>query len=189
MKTNHQYSRPFVKGLHILSACIWLGSCLSLMVILLGYSSRGGQETQQTTYRLLFIFCAYLTIPSSFGSMLTGIWICKTSNWGFTKYRWVITKWVSTIGAILIGAAFLGRWLLELKSSADAGWMSLLDAPHYRQIWISFAVVGSIQTIGLGLLCLLSVFKPWGKRGEIRKPAGKLGFVEQTGNETSLSRS
>lgn len=170
MSTNSHLIKLWVKGLHILCACTWFGSCLSLIVILLGYSSQGGQETQRTTYTLLFILCAYLTIPSAFGSALTGLWICKITNWGFTKYRWVIIKWVSTIGAILIGAVFLGPWLLEMKTGVEAGWLSLVDVPHYRQTWISFAIVGIIQTIGLGLLCLLSVFKPLGKRGEINKP-------------------
>ncbi|MCL4561611.1 MAG: hypothetical protein M1281_13485 [Chloroflexi bacterium] len=44
-----------------------------------------------------------LIIPGAVGSLVTGFWICETTNWGFTRYRWVIAKWVGTLSGILIG--------------------------------------------------------------------------------------
>ena len=111
----NQNRKSLVKTLHILSASLWLGASASLILL---QCLRGWSDNRQELSALSQIFSILdfaLIIPGAVGSLLTGFWICKTTSWGFTRYRWVIVKWIGTLCGILVGSAMLGPWQMQMS--------------------------------------------------------------------------
>ncbi len=154
--------RSTLKTLHVFSACLWLGASASVILLLnvCGWSS-DIKELAVINKGFTYLDFA-LIIPGAVGSLITGFLMCKTTGWGFFRDRWVIAKWAATLIGILVGAALLGPWqiqMLKLTSQGEAG--ILTDA--YNSIRMAFAVVGLLQVILLIATITISVKKPWGK--------------------------
>jgi hypothetical protein len=105
-----------------------------------------------------------LIIPGAVGSAVTGFVICKTTSWGFTRYRWIIVKAILTITAILVGTALLGPWQMQMvRLSGQLQNAPMIDT-SYDLIRSLFSRVGSLQVLLLLCILAISAFKPWGKR-------------------------
>jgi hypothetical protein len=95
---------------------------------------------------------------------------CKTTglavrtNWGLTKFYWVIAKWVGNIAAITFGAHYMRIRIHDNFHGIFSRLVHPLQNPAYLEnrqllftgIAISFAI--------LIFLLLVSYLKPWGKR-------------------------
>ncbi len=155
--------RSTLKTLHVFSACLWLGASASVILLLnvCGWSS-DIKELAVINKGFTYLDFA-LIIPGAVGSLITGFLMCKTTGWGFFRYRWVIAKWAATLIGILVGAALLGPWqlqMLQLTSQVETG----LPTDTYNTVRMAFAIVGLVQVILLIAIITISVKKPWGKR-------------------------
>jgi predicted integral membrane protein DUF2269 len=160
-----------IKTLHILSACLWLGASGSVveLQVLRGWPA-DHRELAALNLNLTILDFA-LIIPGALGSLLTGFLICKTTSWHFTRYRWVIAKWIGTLSGILLGTLLLGPWQMELlKASSQLDEAPLTGSP-YDLIRVPFAVIGYLQVWLLIAMVAISAFKPWGRRLSGRKEA------------------
>ena len=52
----------------------------------------------------------YIVIPAAIGSVLTATLLCWTTNYGFTKFYWVISKWFLTTVLVVFGTFWLFPW-------------------------------------------------------------------------------
>ena len=157
-------SKCLAKTLHILFACMWLGSATSVVLL---QCARGWSDNNRELAGLNSNFALIdfvLIIPGAMGSLLTGFWMCKTTNWGFTRYRWVIAKWIVTLSGILIGTALLGPWQMQMVKLSSLMENALDASPSYGLIRTLFTLVSFLQVSLLVFTVALSVRKPWGKR-------------------------
>ncbi len=157
-------SKPLIKTLHILFACLWLGAATSVVLL---QCTRGWSDNSQELAALNKNFALLdfaLIIPGAMGSLLTGFYICRTTNWGFTRYRWVIGKWILSLSGILIGTALLGPWQMQLVKLSGLMADALDGGGSYGLIRGLFTLTGFLQVFLLICTVALSVRKPWGKR-------------------------
>ena len=77
---------------HISFAALWTGTVLSMFLLSL-------RNTSSTKGDVLYAFNAainllddYIVIPSAIGSVITATLLCWLTNYGFTKFYWVIAK-------------------------------------------------------------------------------------------------
>ncbi len=166
--------RYLLKTIHVFAACLWLGASASV-VLLQNVSGWSTDIKELAVINKGFTYLDFtLIIPGAVGSLITGFLMCKTTGWGFIRYRWVIVKWAATLIGILVGAALLGPWqlqMLRLTSQMEGG--LLVDT--YKTIRIAFAVVGLLQVILLISIITISVKKPWGKRYSSQKESQMIG--------------
>lgn len=165
--------KSLAKTLHILFACMWLGSSASLVLL---QCTRGWSENGQELAALNVNFSMLdfaLIIPGAVGSLLTGFWICRTTSWGFTRYRWVIAKWAGTLFGILVGSALLGPWQLQMVRLSGQANVALSASGAYPTIRIFFTLTGMLQVVLLVFILTISVRKPWGKRLSRQTESGK----------------
>jgi uncharacterized membrane protein len=173
VSTMSKNMKCLVKTLHILSACIWLGTATSVVVLqcLKGWSQDGQLLALNQNLSILDFA---LIIPGAMGSALTGFVMCKKTSWGFTRYRWIITKEVLTITLILIGTACLGPWQMKLLELSEQPGNLPIDNAPYNLIRILFTTVGFLQVIMLICIVTISAVKPWGKRVAKTQQGGML---------------
>src|SRR5512143_798269 len=163
-----------VKTLHLLSASLWLGAATSTVLLqcLQGWSQDSGLLLALN--RNFSILDFGLIIPGAIGSALTGFIMCKKTSWGFTRYRWVMTKGVLTIIAILIGTFCLGPWQLKMVELSRQPQHILMADASYNLIRILYTTVAFIQVVMLILIVTISALKPWGKRLPRQTEPGKV---------------
>lgn len=163
--------KSLIKTLHILSACLWLRVSASLVLL---QCAKGWSDDSQLLLALNQIFSLLdivLIIPGALGSAVTGFVICRTTSWGFTRYRWIIVKAILTIISILVGTALLGPWQLQMvELSGQLQSTRMMDIP-YGVTRSLFTLVGFLQVLMLICILVISVFKPWGKRLSRQKEA------------------
>ena len=178
-KAMNKVTKSLIKTLHILFACLWLGASASLVLL---QCARGWSEDGQLLLALNQNFSLLdlaLIIPGAVGSAVTGFVICKTTSWGFTRYRWIIVKAILTITAILIGTALLGPWQMQMvKLSGQLENTRMID-PSYDLIRSLFTLVDSLQVLMLICILAISACKPWGRRLSRQKEA----IMSQHGSE------
>ncbi|WP_235919477.1 hypothetical protein [Heliomicrobium undosum] len=107
----------------------------------------------------------YIVIPSAIGCLVTGLFFSWLTNWGFTKFYWVIVKWVLTVVAILFGTFFIGPWLNELVEISRIERILALQNAVYLSHFQSHALSSLVQIASMIFMIVISVLKPWGKRG------------------------
>jgi hypothetical protein len=167
----NKLTKSLIKTLHILSACLWLGTSASLVLL---QCARGWSEDGQLLLALnrnFSLLDIVLIIPGALGSAVTGFVICWTTSWGFTRYRWIIVKAILTIAAILVGTALLGPWQIQMvKLSGQLENIRVSDT-SYDLIRSLFTLVGTLQVLLLICILAISVAKPWGKRLARQKEA------------------
>lgn len=157
--------KSLIKTLHLLFACLWLGASASIVVLqcLRGWSAKSQELVALNQSFSILDFG--LIIPGALGSLCTGFLICRTTRWGFTRYRWIIVKWILTITAIVIGTAFLGPWQLQLVKLSGQLQNTLVPSGlsgSYDSTRFLFTLVGSVQVMMLIFILAVSVRKPRG---------------------------
>jgi len=143
---------------------MWLGTATSVVLL---QCARGWSDKCQELAALNSNFALMdfaLIIPGAMGSLMTGFWICKTTNWGFTRYGWVIAKWIITLSGILIGTALLGPWQMQMVKLSSLMENALDASLSYNLIRTLFTLFGFLQVLLLVFTVALSVRKPWSKR-------------------------
>lgn len=161
--------KAWLKSIHIFFACLWIGAAASMLLLA---SFRGqisnGDELWAFNASIKLID-DFIIIPSAIGCLITGILFSWLTNWGFFKFRWIIVKYVITVGAILFGTFYLGTWVNGMEAISNVERLSALQNDTYLQYAKLNFYFGSLQAFLLVVAAFISVFKPWGKRGESKK--------------------
>ncbi|MGL4208424.1 MAG: hypothetical protein ACRCTY_03455 [Candidatus Adiutrix sp.] len=153
-----------LKSFHILTASAWLGGALSLVIIniynplatsdgmLYGLNMAGHKVDMWVVVNV-----------GAIGCLSTGLIYGLFSGWGFFRHLWVSLKWLITVGAILTGTFYLGRWEKEMLDQSQLLGLLALDNPEFLRLKFMHLVGGILQLCVLIFAVVLSVFKPWRK--------------------------
>lgn len=150
---------------HLFFTTVWLGGALGTLLLLFTTTVTADKELIYAAHYFIDFFDKYLNIPGAMGCLLTGIFLALRTQWGITKYYWIITKLIANLGIIYFGGELINEWAhntLELSSIN----VNVLNNPiylHDRQMLI-MGLVSSI--IVLVFVVAISRFKPWGKRNK-----------------------
>ncbi|HBR06724.1 MAG TPA: hypothetical protein DD766_06845, partial [Desulfovibrio sp.] len=85
--------------------------------------------------------------------------------WGFFKQRWIVVKWIITVGGVVFGTFWLGPWLNSLGPISARLGLEALGDPAYVRAKSLNSLWGAVQTSTVVLAVFLSVLKPWGRKG------------------------
>jgi len=143
--------RRAVLTAHIIAGVGLLGDVAAVLAINVRAATTGDPELAAASYELLAMFTVLFGIPLSFGALGTGILLGLGSNWGVTRYSWVIAKLVLLIGVILVGALVLGPGTEAMRSGDGGAQARLIAGAGY-------------DVVALTLATGLSVFKPGRRR-------------------------
>lgn len=154
----------WLKTLHLLAVCCWIGGAVSLLVLHGGRETLDGGALHGVNHSMHRVDMAVVVVFGAFGCLVTGLLYSLFTNWGFFRHGWLVFKWVATVGAILFGTFFLGPWetrMLEL--SRDLGLAAQENAEYLRSARLNLGF-GLAQVALLAVMVWLSVFRPWGRK-------------------------
>jgi uncharacterized membrane protein len=157
-------SKAWLKGFHLLFACAWLGSALSMILILVMKAQPNSGLHLYSVTSSLRVIDDFIIIPGAMGCLITGLFYSVFTKWGFTKFYWIIFKWVMIILQIAMGTFFLGPWLNNMVTLSNQ--LGFKPGENYQYI-SNFNLnlyFGMIQAALLIVVVFVSILKPWGKR-------------------------
>lgn len=161
--------RPWLKGLHVVFACAWIGTVLSVGLIHLIMARPDAEINLYSVTTTMVLIDEYIIAPSAIGCLVTGLAFSAFTSWGFAKFYWVALKWVTTIIQILIGTFYMTPWLKVMVSLSKEKGFDPLNS-QYHQLYNLNTYVGIGQILVLIAIIFVSVVKPWGKRKTKRNP-------------------
>jgi hypothetical protein len=149
---------------HVGFAALWTGAVLSMFLLSLRNTDSANAEVLHTLDSAITLLDDWIVIPSAIGSVVTATFLCWVTNYGFTKFYWVITKWVLTTGLVIFGTFWLFPWgNVAAQLSGQEGLQALEDSIY--QFDAKGVLLGTIiQVLFLFVIIGISVLKPWGRR-------------------------
>jgi len=152
----------WIRALHMLSACLWGGGALSLVLLHCLFVPSSGEALYGRDICLKLVD-QYVVTAGALGCLLTGFIFAWKSSWGFFRFKWIITKWVINISFIIFGFTCFMPWLDRMSELSGNTGALALQTPEYLRSQLlneisAFAVFGCLL-----FLVWVSVFKPWGK--------------------------
>lgn len=162
-----QFSKRGIKWLkcvHLLAACCWVGGALALAVLNLhnkAATSDGMLYGINSSGHMVDIWI--VIVGGAMGCFVSGLCYALFTPWGFFRHRWLIVKWVITIAAILSGTFFLGEWENSMLAMSQKLGLAALQAPEFISLKNHHLFGGLVQIAVLVLALIVSVFKPFGR--------------------------
>lgn len=157
-----------LKMLHLFFAFSWIMGGVTLCLLVFITYPESGDELYMRS-RILQIVDDYFIIGGAFGALITGLIYSIWTNWGFFKHPWIIVKWIMTILQMIFGTFVLGPCInnnviiaYQLRDAALTDPV-FLNNIQTTQIW------GTVQTVLLLAIIIISVQKPWKKKKQIVK--------------------
>jgi hypothetical protein len=163
MKTLTSTGRAWLKGLHIVCTCAWVGAGICMFLLTFVVRPNNSHDLYVVMAALTLID-DWLIIPAAVGSLLTGLLISWMTPWGFFKWRWVAAKWVLTIIMTLFGVFYLSPWLHEMAAITVADPIGAFQNETFLTNHWLLTLSGGPMFLAMLSLIFLSVIKPWGKR-------------------------
>ena len=163
--------KHWLLSLHIVFAALWTGTVFSMFLLSWSNRATANADRLYALHSAVNLLDDYVVIPAAIGSVLTATFLCWLTNYGFTKFWWVISKWVLTIALIVFGTFWLYPWSNEAEEiSLEQGLSAYKDRIY---TWDAKGVlIGTIAQIALLLVIIgISVIKPWGRRKTTKEKA------------------
>lgn len=149
---------------HVGFAALWTGAVLSMFLLSLRNTDANNANTLYTLDSAINLLDDWIVIPSAIGSVVTATFLCWVTNYGFTKFYWVITKWVLTTGLIVFGTFWLFPWGNGAAKISGQEGLQALNNPVYGFDAKGVMIGTIVQVLFLLVIIGISVLKPWGRR-------------------------
>lgn len=155
---------------HIAFAALWTGAVLSMFLISLRSTASDNGDALYALISVINILDDYIVIPAAIGSVMTATVLCWGTNYGFTKFYWVITKWLLTTGLVVFGTFWLFPWGNGAEQIASMEGLQAMTNPTYAFEARGVLIGTLVQAICLLTIIGISVLKPWGRRALGKRP-------------------
>jgi uncharacterized membrane protein len=155
--------KQLLVAIHVLSVMAWFGG--TCCMLLLGWSMRSAENGPQLLYTLSSMHIvdeALLKYPALV-ALISGVLLSVWTNWGLTKYYWVLIKLILTVGIILFAIFFVSRWFSFLLDAAERWGYASLQQDAFQSTWMSNMVGGAVNLAALLFMTFITYLKPFGK--------------------------
>lgn len=163
-------AQKILKIFHLFAVCFWVGGGMGLLLLL--HAAKDASSADELfgilkSYR--FINVIVTVYMGAYGSFFTGLAYSLCTNRGFFRHKWIIIKWLMTLGMILCGSFFLGVWSTQMLETAASMGLAALRDPQFLAIYDKHFDALLVYMALFVLATVLSVYKPWEREELIRQ--------------------
>jgi hypothetical protein len=158
--------RNWLLSAHIGFAALWTGTVLSMFLLSLRNTNSVNAEVLNALNSAINLLDDWIVIPAAIGSVVTATLLCWKTNYGFTKFYWVITKWIMTTGLVVFGTFWLFPWGNTAERLSEQEGLKALNNLVYNFDAKGVLVGTLVQVVSLIIIIAISVLKPWGRRAD-----------------------
>ncbi len=160
----------WLKGVHLIISVIWLGGAICMNTLRFAWAPSGNGDLYAVDHAIVVID-RWVIVPAAFGALITGLLQSWLTTWGYIKYRWVMLKWIVTVILMIYAPLFQVQWAREIESISKIEGLAALQNPIYLQDRLLYTLSGLAMITSLAMLAIISVLKPWMKKGKAHRPA------------------
>jgi hypothetical protein len=150
--------RKFVLTAHITVSVGWLGAVVAYLALAVAALTTQDAQLMRAAYLSMELMGWGVIVSLSMLALLTGLIQSLGTEWGLFRHYWILTKFVLTVGGIIVLLNHMPTVSQVARMAAD----SIIvggDMSHLR--------IGLVVHAAGGLLVLLatttlSVYRPWG---------------------------
>jgi hypothetical protein len=139
---------------HILCTIAWLGPAFCYLVVAILAATTLDPSLVKAAYTVFGLLEHTLVLGAAAGTAVTGVLLSVMTNWGLTRWYWIIVKAIATPLVIMLELFALESLLQQAMGGG---------VPH-NQLIGGFA--GHLAT--MSAIVVISVLKPWGQRSAVR---------------------
>jgi hypothetical protein len=161
--------RNWLLSAHIGFAALWTGSVLSMFLLSFRNIKSINAEVLNALNSAINLLDDWIVIPSAIGSVVTATFLCWMTNYGFTKFYWVITKWILTTGLVVFGTFWLFPWGNTAEKLSGQEGLQALNNLVYNFDAKGVLIGTLVQFLSLVVIIAISVLKPWGRQADQAK--------------------
>ncbi len=151
--------RKFVLSAHITFSVGWLGAVAGFIVLNIAGLINKDDQMVRSAYIAMDLIGWYVILPSSLGSLLTGLIQSLTTSWGLFKHFWILVKFILTLGATIL----LLLHMQSISHLAELATRTPLPNAELREQGSELLVKAVAALVVLLATTVISVYKPWGK--------------------------
>lgn len=170
MKLINMTQKKWLLSLHILFSAIMLGTSVTFLILSITAVSSNDSGLILSCYKAMHVLSTTSVRASFIGTIVTGLLLSVWTHWGLVKYYWIIAKEILSLVALILGPIGMYIWTLQGISLITDGGAGAVNQGAMVENTISLFIGIGLQVISLVAMFLLSVFKPWGKRGRLTRP-------------------
>jgi hypothetical protein len=158
------HQKNWLLSAHVGFAALWTGTVLSMFLLSLRNRESTNAGVLNALDSAINLLDDWLVIPSAIGSVVTATLLCWITNYGFTKFYWIIVKWFLTTGLIIFGTFWLFPWGNTAEKISGQKGLQALGDPIYEFDAKGVLLGTIVQAFFLFIIIGISVLKPWGRR-------------------------
>jgi len=163
MRNMSARGQKWLKSIHVLFACLWVGGAIALTVMNFTMHASDGMELYGINLSMKLID-DFIIIPGAVGLLLTGLIYSAFTNWGWFKNTWVVVKWIINLFGVIFGTFWLGPWLNAMPVISKTEGLASLINPVYSNNVQMLRMWGTLQTATIVFAVFVSILKPWKRR-------------------------
>lgn len=162
-------AQKILKVFHLLAVCFWVGGGMGLLLLLYAaMDATSADELFGILKSYSFINVIVTVYMGAYASFFTGLAYSLCTNRGFFRHKWIVLKWLMTLGMILGGSFFLGPWSTRMLEMAKSSGLAALQDPEFQKIYAMHTKTLFVYMAIFVVATVLSVYKPW-EREEIMR--------------------
>lgn len=151
--------QKILKVVHLVSAIAWIGSAI-VMNLLRHLVEVESPEAMYYVAAVLEAIDMDILVPAAILCLITGLIYGLFTPWGFFKHGWLVFKWVFTVLMILFGTFYMGPRVSDNVAVATELLSGGGEEAAYLRNVADCAWSGAVQIFLLGVIVVVSVFKP-----------------------------
>ena len=160
-------ARKSLLTLHVICSVGWLGAVAAFLAMnVVGLTSED-TALSRAMFRAMNVAGLYVVVPTSIGSVTSGILQGVWTQWGLLRHRWVAIKLLIGVFATILLLLHQFTAVTEAASRAESG-------IPVGAVGVQLVVDASLAVAALLFATGLSTFKPW---GQVKTPPRKLVLV------------
>lgn len=144
---------------HITSSVGWLGAVVAYLVIAIAGLTSADPEMMRGAYLVTALIGWLVIVPFSFAALLTGLVQSLGTEWGLFRHYWILSKFVLTVGAILVLLVHMQTVSRMARIAVEAS----LSGGDHRAMRTQLVIHAAGALVVLLTTTVLSIYKPWGK--------------------------
>lgn len=150
----------FTLVVHITVSVGWTGAVAAFLVLSIAGIASHSAEVVRSAYVSMNILGAYIIVPLSFASLLTGLIQSLGTSWGLFRQYWTVMKFVLTIGSTFL--LLMHQYMAIARAAQRVLTSPLGTIPDLSQTGRDLLVKAGLAIVVLLIATALSIYKPWG---------------------------
>jgi uncharacterized protein with FMN-binding domain len=150
--------------IHILLISIWIGTLLVILLLLLLKNDLFDLTQFASVDKIIFLLFDSIIMNISIAVALSGLLFSMFTQWGFFRFHWVSTKWVTIILLALMLMFFVSPSINAMAALSDVHNEQVVNHAEYLEFEQQNLLYSFVQIAILIFVVSISVIKPWGQR-------------------------